>query len=73
MTNSYPFIRAWRNRVPIVAMAIQEPTLDYLNPATGRPFTRAEFTAFATDYLGVDVIFWSRESPWLRSGGPPSH
>ena len=39
MTNSYPFIRAYRDRVPLVAMAIQEPTLEYLNPATGVPFT----------------------------------
>ena len=27
--------------------------------------TRAEFVAFARDYLGVDVIFWSVEAPWL--------
>jgi hypothetical protein len=68
MTNSYPFIRAWRDRVPLVAMAVQEPTLDYLNPATGRPFTREEFERFAVDYLGVDIIFWTREAPWLRDG-----
>lgn len=68
MANSYPFIRAFRDRVPVVAMAIQEPTLEYLNPATGRPFTREEFETFAINYLGVDVIFWSRDSPWLRSG-----
>jgi hypothetical protein len=67
MRNSYPFIRAFRDRVPIVAMAIQEPTLEYLNPRTQRPFTREEFEAFATDYLGVDIIFWSKDSPWLRA------
>ena len=33
---------------------------------TGKPFTKDEFTEFATDYLGVNVIFWSAESPWLR-------
>ena len=68
MRNSYPFIRAYRDRVPLVAMAIQEPTLDYLNPATGRPFTREEFERFAVDYLGVDIIFWTKDAPWLRSG-----
>jgi hypothetical protein len=68
MRNSYPFIRAFRDRVPLVAMAIQEPTLEYLNPDTGRPFTRAEFEAFATGYLGVDIIFWSKDAPWLRGG-----
>jgi hypothetical protein len=66
MRNSYPFIHDNRDKVPIVAMAVQEPTLEYVNPQSGKPFTREEFTAFATDYLGVDVIFWSRESPWLR-------
>ena len=66
MANSYPFIRAYRDRVPLVAMAVQEPTLEYVNPATGRPFTRREFESFAIDYLGVDAIFWSKDSPWLR-------
>ena len=66
MRNSYPFIRANRDAVPLVAMAIQEPTLEYLNPQTGRPFTREEFETFATDYLGVDIVFWSKDSPWLQ-------
>jgi len=71
MANSYPFIHAWRDRVPLVAMAVQEPTLDYLNPQTGRPFTREEFESFALDYLGVDIIFWTRDAPWLRNPAPP--
>jgi hypothetical protein len=70
MANSYPFIRAYRNRVPLVAMAVQEPTLEYLNPQTGRPFTRAEFEAFAIHYLGVDIIFWTKDAPWLRRAPP---
>ena len=71
MRNSYPFIREYRDRVPLVAMAVQEPTLEYVNPETGSPFTRAEFEAFATDYLGVDIIFWSKDTPWLRQGVQP--
>ena len=70
MDNSYPFIRAYRDKVPLVAMAVQEPTLEYLNPATGRPFSREEFERFAVDYLGVDIIFWSKETPWLGSEPP---
>jgi hypothetical protein len=70
MHNSYPFIHAYRDRVPLVAMAVQEPTLEYLNPQTGRPFTREEFERFAIDYLGVDIIFWTREAPWLRTAPP---
>ncbi|MCW3846199.1 hypothetical protein OF829_03040 [Sphingomonas sp. LB-2] len=67
MRNSYPFIHDYRDKVPVVAMAIQEPTLDYINPVTQKPFTKDEFIAFATDYLGVDVIFWARSSPWLAN------
>ena len=71
MANSYPFIRTYRDRVPLVAMAVQEPTLRYLDPQTGRPFTRDAFERFAIDYLGVDIIFWSKDTPWLRAAAPP--
>jgi hypothetical protein len=72
MLNSYAFIRVYQNKVPVVAMAIQEPTLEYLSPETGKPFTRAEFERFASAYLGVDEIFWSKDSPWLRDGPSPA-
>lgn len=65
MRNSYPFIHDYRDKLPIVAMAVQEPTLEYVNPVTKRPFTKDEFINFAIDYLGVDVIFWARSAPWL--------
>ncbi len=68
MKNSYPFFHDYRGRLPVVAMAIQEPTLSYTNPDTGKRFTRADFLDFATEYLGVDIIFWSKDSPWLRDG-----
>jgi hypothetical protein len=66
MKNSYPFFNRYRGRLDLVAMAVQEPTLTYVNPATLRPFTREEFVAFARNYLGVDVIFWSASAPWLK-------
>lgn len=66
MKNAYPFFHRDKGQLTLVAMAVQEPTLAYLNPATGRPFTRDEFVAFAQDYLGVDIIFWSTEAPWLQ-------
>ena len=68
MKNSYPFFNRLRDDLPLIAMAIQEPTLTYTNPETGEKFTRAEFVAFARDYLGVDIIFWSVEAPWLAGG-----
>jgi hypothetical protein len=65
MNNSYPFFNEYRGRLSLVAMAVQQPTLTYTNPATKKRFTHDEFVAFARDYLGVNVIFWSVSSPWL--------
>jgi hypothetical protein len=67
MNNSYPFFNKYRGRLDLVAMAVQQPTLTYTNPKTKRPFTREEFVAFARDYLGVDLIFWSVSAPWLKN------
>lgn len=66
MKNSYPFMNRYRDKVPLVAMAVQDATLTYINPATKKRFTREEFLAFARDYLGVDIIFWDVSSPWLK-------
>jgi hypothetical protein len=66
MKNSYPFFNRYKGKLALVAMAVQEPTLTYQNPATKLPFTREEFVGFARDYLGVDIIFWSLSTPWLQ-------
>ncbi|MDE1996529.1 MAG: hypothetical protein KGI75_28780 [Rhizobiaceae bacterium] len=66
MKNSYPFFHQYKGKLALVAMAVQEPTLTYRNPQTGKPFTKPEFQAFATDYLGADIIFWSTSAPWLK-------
>lgn len=65
MKNSYPFFNQYKGKLDFVGMAVQEPTLAYTNDKTGKPFTREEFVQFATDYLGVNAIFWSAETPWL--------
>lgn len=66
MKNSYPFFNQYKGKLPLVAMAVQEPTLTYKNPKTKKPFTKEEFVEYAENYLGVKIIFWSVESPWLR-------
>ncbi|MEF9478173.1 hypothetical protein OWR28_11220 [Chryseobacterium sp. 1B4] len=66
MKNSYPFFNQYKGKLSLVAMAVQEPTLTYTNPKTQKPFTKEEFTEYAENYLGVKIIFWSVESPWLR-------
>ena len=67
MHNAYPFFNRYKGRLKLVAMAVQEPTLAYINPLTGKRSTRDEITSFARDYLGADIIFWTPEAPWLRS------
>jgi len=67
MNNAYPFFNQYKGRLSLVAMAVQQPTLTYLDPTTSKPFTRDAFVAFAENYLGVDIIFWTTASPWLRS------
>lgn len=66
MNNSYPFFHRYKGRLNLVAMAVQEPTLTYTNPKTGKRFTREEFVDFAENYLGADIIFWSTTTPWLK-------
>lgn len=66
MKNSYPFFNKYKGKLPLVAMAVQEPTLTYKNPKTKKPFTKEEFVMYAENYLGVNIIFWSVESPWLK-------
>lgn len=67
MKNSYPFFNQYKGKLPLVAMAVQEPTLTYKNPKTKKPFTKEEFVDYAEHYLGVNIIFWSVESPWLKN------
>ncbi len=66
MRNSYRFFHRYRGRLPLVAMAVQEPDLKYLNPKTRRPFTQSEFAHFAQNYLGARIIFWTTQAPWWR-------
>ncbi|WP_415327356.1 hypothetical protein [Chryseobacterium sp. MMS23-Vi53] len=67
MKNSYPFFNQYKGKLLLVAMAVQEPTLTYKNPKTKKPFTKEEFVEYAENYLGVNIIFWSVESPWLKN------
>ncbi|WP_139262705.1 hypothetical protein [Chryseobacterium polytrichastri] len=67
MKNSYPFFNKYKGNLSLVAMAVQEPTLTYKNPKTKKPFTKEEFVEYAESYLGVNIIFWSVESPWLKN------
>lgn len=64
---AYRFIEKYKDRLPIVTMAVQEPTLKYPDPndPEGRPYTRKRFTDFARDVLGARYLFWTTEADWL--------
>ena len=64
--NSYPFFARYGDKLDLVAMAVQGPTLTYTNPKTGQRFTRAQFEDYAVNDLRVDIIFWSVNSPWIQ-------
>ncbi|KAM4065513.1 hypothetical protein HRG_004182 [Hirsutella rhossiliensis] len=64
--NSYPFLREYRDKVPISVVAVQEPDLKKIYNETGKPFTKEEFVDYATKRLGVRIIFWATASPWLN-------
>lgn len=66
--NSYQFLESVGADLPVVAMAVQGPTLTYTNPKTGAKFTREEFEDYAVSRLNVDIIFWSLRTPWLNEG-----
>ncbi|AIY42553.1 hypothetical protein LT85_3395 [Collimonas arenae] len=66
MKNAYPFFHRYKDKISLIAMAVQEPTLTYINTETKKPFTREEFEAFGRNYLGARIIFWSLSAPWLK-------
>lgn len=70
MHNAYPFFHQYKNKLHLVAMAVQEPTLTYTSPRTGKPYTRDEFRSFAKNYLGADIIFWSPRIMWAGRSTP---
>jgi hypothetical protein len=63
--NSYPYMYEYRNKVPISVIAVQQGDLTAINPKTNETFTKADFTSFAINNLGVSIIFWATSSPWL--------
>ncbi|WP_237053087.1 hypothetical protein [Marilutibacter chinensis] len=71
MRSAYPFFNRYRQRLTLVAMAVQEPTLSYVDPQDGETFSRDEFVGFARDYLGVEIIFRSPAAPWLQQDRAP--
>jgi hypothetical protein len=63
MKNTYPFFNKYKNKLPMIAFAVQEPTREYINPQTNKKFTNEEFEKFGIEYLGANIIFWSVEDP----------
>lgn len=58
MENSYQYFAKNKQQLELVTMAVQAPDYTYINPHTHQKFTHTEFTNFARDYLGANIIFW---------------
>ena len=63
MKNSYQFFNKYKGKLPLVAIAIQEPDYTYTNPQTKNKFTTHELASFAQSYLGANIVFWNVEEP----------
>jgi hypothetical protein len=61
--SSYPLIREAAATVP-AGIAVQDGNYSDVDRKTGRRMTVAELERFATEYLGVDYIFWCTEEPY---------
>ncbi|KAF9920076.1 hypothetical protein BGZ67_001589, partial [Mortierella alpina] len=61
LEHSYEFFRKYRHQDQLshVAMAVQTPDFDYINPRTNKTNTIDDFKSFTEDYLGADIIFWT--------------
>lgn len=63
MKNSYQFFNQYRNQLPIVEVAVQEPDYTYIDPATHQKFSMQQVADFAKNYLGATIIFWNVQEP----------
>jgi hypothetical protein len=63
MQNSYPLLHEYSSRIR-TGIAVQEGNYADVNPKTGKQVTIAELIDFATDYLGVQYVFWCTQEPY---------
>lgn len=63
MKNSYPYFHRYKDKLPLVAFAIQEPDYTYINSKTKKHFSIQELYGFANHYLGAKIIFWNMQEP----------
>ncbi len=63
MQNSYPFFHHNKEKLSLVAFAVQEPDYTYTDPNTGKHFTVKQLYDFAVNYLGANILFWNLQQP----------
>ncbi|MGH7453737.1 MAG: hypothetical protein ACRENG_20475, partial [bacterium] len=63
MNNSYGFIKECSSIVP-TGIAVQDGNYEHVNPQTGKQVTVPEIYDFATNYLGLNCIFWCTQEPY---------
>ncbi|MEO6550256.1 MAG: hypothetical protein ABIN94_19790 [Ferruginibacter sp.] len=65
MNNSYPFIRNSYKKV-VTGVAVQDGTIEYINPNTKEKITAKEICQFAEKDLHLTYIFWGTEQPFFQ-------
>ncbi|WP_150466380.1 hypothetical protein [Francisella sp. SYW-9] len=66
MKNSYPFFNKYKSKLPLIAIAVQEPDYTYTNPKTAKKFTPAELYNWDKDYISANIIFWNTQQPQFK-------
>jgi len=56
---SYKYFNQTKHQLSHVAMAVQDPDLDLINPRTNKTCTVEDFKSFSEDFLGSDIMFWT--------------
>jgi hypothetical protein len=63
MNHSYPRLKNVAGRIP-TSIAVQDGNYEYVNPETGTAISLAELLEFATEFLGVEYLFWAAQEPF---------
>jgi hypothetical protein len=66
MANSYGFIKKSFKKVP-TGIAVQDGTIDYINPNTKQKVTAGEIYEFAESCLNLSYVFWGTEQPYFNT------
>lgn len=63
MNHGYKFLKEYTKSITS-GVAVQDGNYQEINPKTGKRVTVREIYEFASEYLGLDYIFWCTQEPF---------